>query len=104
MGVLVMLNNATTTLHHRFKRLVRGAALCAVCALPLMQAAPARAEVTVEMAGVSAAVTGDVTLNKVTGEIGILVESGMPVYLGDRIITSPIRECRSCCLTKPFSP
>ncbi|MBO6773333.1 MULTISPECIES: FecR domain-containing protein [unclassified Thalassospira] len=84
-----MLNNATTTLHHRFKRLVRGAALCAVCALPLMQTAPARAEVTVEMAGVSAAVTGDVTLNKVTGEIGILVESGMPVYLGDRIITSP---------------
>ncbi|WP_288348762.1 FecR domain-containing protein [uncultured Thalassospira sp.] len=84
-----MLNNATTALHHRFKHLVRGAALCAVCALPLMQAAPARAEVTVEMAGVSAAVTGDVTLNKVTGEIGILVESGMPVYLGDRIITSP---------------
>ncbi|HAY47755.1 MAG TPA: hypothetical protein DCY62_02205, partial [Thalassospira sp.] len=76
-----MLNNATTTLHYRFKRLVRGAALCAVCAvcpLPLMQTAPARAEVTVEMAGVSAAVTGDVTLNKVTGEIGILVESGMP--------------------------
>ena len=87
-----MLNNATTTLHYRFKRLVRGAALCAVCAvcpLPLMQTAPARAEVTVEMAGVSAAVTGDVTLNKVTGEIGILVESGMPVYLGDRVITSP---------------
>ncbi|KZB69349.1 FecR domain-containing protein [Thalassospira sp. MCCC 1A02491] len=84
-----MLNNATTTLHHRFKRLVRGAALGAVCALPLMQTVPARAEVTVEMAGVSAAVTGDVTLNKVTGEIGILVESGMPVYLGDRIITSP---------------
>ena len=84
-----MLNNATTALHYRFKHLVRGAALCAICALPLMQTAPARAEVTVEMAGVSAAVTGDVTLNKVTGEIGILVESGMPIYLGDRIITSP---------------
>lgn len=40
------------------------------------------------MAGVSAAVTGNVTLSKVTGEVGILVESGMPVYLGDRIITS----------------
>lgn len=48
----------------------------------------AKAKLEAEMAGVSAAVTGNVTLSKVTGEVGILVESGMPVYLGDRIITS----------------
>ncbi|MEQ9347531.1 MAG: FecR domain-containing protein [Thalassospira sp.] len=58
-----------------------------------MHAQPAKAQDTVEiasleMAGVSAAVTGDVTMAKATGEIGVLVESGMPVYLGDRITTT----------------
>jgi len=64
--------------------------LCAplVTATMLSAPTPAKAELEAEMAGVSAAVTGDITLSKVTGEVGILVESGMPVYLGDRIITS----------------
>jgi len=64
--------------------------LCAplVTATMLSAPTPAKAELEAEMAGVSAAVTGEITLSKVTGEVGILVESGMPVYLGDRIITS----------------
>lgn len=65
---------------------------CALMAAPLVLAAfhaqPANAEVSEEMAGVSAAVTGDVTMARTTGEVGVLVESGMPVYLGDRITTS----------------
>ena len=64
--------------------------LCAplIAATVLMASKPASAELEAEMAGVSAAVTGEITLSKVTGEVGILVESGMPVYLGDRIVTS----------------
>ena len=54
----------------------------------LLAPTPAKASLETEMAGVSAAVTGDVRLSKATGEVGILVESGMPVYLGDRIVTS----------------
>lgn len=65
---------------------------CALMAAPLVLAAfhaqPANAEISEEMAGVSAAVTGDVTMARTTGEVGVLVESGMPVYLGDRITTS----------------
>lgn len=49
---------------------------------------PVKAEVQAEMAGVSAAVTGEIMLAKASGGIGVLVESGMPVYLGDRITTS----------------
>lgn len=90
MGVLVMQNQiATTTSQGKMMRPLRDA----FCALPfafaMMLAQPASAEVSTEMAGVSAAVTGNVQLAKVSGEVGILVESGMPVYLGDRITTSP---------------
>ncbi|HAI33254.1 MULTISPECIES: FecR family protein [unclassified Thalassospira] len=72
------------------RRLAIATLLCAplVTATMLSAPTPAKAELEAEMAGVSAAVTGDITLSKVTGEVGILVESGMPVYLGDRIITS----------------
>jgi len=85
-----MQNNVMTArLHPKFARIIRGLMICSPLALPLIHATPARADIPVEMAGVSAAVTGDVTLNKAGGEVGILVESGMPVYLGDRIITSP---------------
>lgn len=72
------------------RRLATTALLCApfLAATSLVTQQPAQAEVQAEMAGVSAAVTGEITLAKVTGEVGILVESGMPVYLGDRITTS----------------
>lgn len=72
------------------RRLAIATLLCAplVTATMLSTPTPAKAELEAEMAGVSAAVTGEITLSKVTGEVGILVESGMPVYLGDRIITS----------------
>ena len=72
------------------RRLATTALLCApfLAATSLVTPQPAQAEVQAEMAGVSAAVTGEITLAKVTGEVGILVESGMPVYLGDRITTS----------------
>ncbi|KJE36240.1 hypothetical protein UF64_05100 [Thalassospira sp. HJ] len=72
------------------RRLATTALLCApfLGATSLVTTQPAQAEVQAEMAGVSAAVTGEITLAKVTGEVGILVESGMPVYLGDRITTS----------------
>jgi len=72
------------------RRLAIAKLLCAplVTATMLSAPTPAKAELEAEMAGVSAAVTGEITLSKVTGEVGILVESGMPVYLGDRIITS----------------
>ncbi len=48
----------------------------------------AQAERSGEMAGVSAAVRGEVLLAQSVGEVGVLVETGMPVYLGDRITTS----------------
>jgi len=72
------------------RRLAGATLLCAplIAATILMAPKPANAELEAEMAGVSAAVTGEITLSKVTGEVGILVESGMPVYLGDRIVTS----------------
>jgi len=72
------------------QRLATAAMLCApfLAATSLVSPQPAQAEVQAEMAGVSAAVTGEITLAKVTGEVGVLVESGMPVYLGDRITTS----------------
>ncbi|KZD00135.1 MULTISPECIES: FecR domain-containing protein [unclassified Thalassospira] len=72
------------------RRLAGATSLCAplIAATVLMAPKPASAELEAEMAGVSAAVTGEITLSKVTGEVGILVESGMPVYLGDRIVTS----------------
>ncbi|AXO15912.1 FecR family protein [Thalassospira indica] len=71
-------------------RLAGATLLCAplIAATVFMAPKPASAELEAEMAGVSAAVTGEITLSKVTGEVGILVESGMPVYLGDRIVTS----------------
>ncbi|MBP3126917.1 FecR domain-containing protein [Thalassospira sp. ER-Se-21-Dark] len=72
------------------RRFAGATLLCAplIAATVLMAPKPASAELEAEMAGVSAAVTGEITLSKVTGEVGILVESGMPVYLGDRIVTS----------------
>ncbi|CAM3480417.1 FecR family protein [Thalassospira profundimaris] len=72
------------------RRLAGAKLLCAplLAATVFMAPKPASAELEAEMAGVSAAVTGEITLSKVTGEVGILVESGMPVYLGDRIVTS----------------
>jgi hypothetical protein len=72
------------------RRFVGATVLCAplIAATVLMAPKPASAELEAGMAGVSAAVTGEITLSKVTGEVGVLVESGMPVYLGDRIITS----------------
>ncbi len=84
---------ATTRSYQKFAPIMRAIMLCSPLALSLMHAQPAKAENTVEiasleMAGVSAAVTGDVTMAKATGEIGVLVESGMPVYLGDRITTT----------------
>ncbi len=80
---------ATTTLQGKMMRPLRGAFCTLSLAFSMMLAQPASAEVSTEMAGVSAAVTGNVQLAKVSGEVGILVESGMPVYLGDRITTSP---------------
>ncbi|MEQ8391409.1 MAG: FecR domain-containing protein [Thalassospira sp.] len=84
---------ATTRSYQKFAPIMRAMMLCSPLALSLIHAQPAKAENTVEiasleMAGVSAAVTGDVTMAKATGEIGVLVESGMPVYLGDRITTT----------------
>ncbi|WP_296988497.1 FecR family protein [Thalassospira sp. UBA1131] len=72
------------------RRFAGATLLCAplIAATVFMAPKPASAELEAEMAGVSAAVTGEITLSKVTGEVGILVESGMPVYLGDRIVTS----------------
>lgn len=80
---------ATTTSQGKMMRPLRGAFCTLSLAFSMMLAQPASAEVSTEMAGVSAAVTGNVQLAKVSGEVGILVESGMPVYLGDRITTSP---------------
>lgn len=72
------------------RRFASATLLCAplIAATVLMAPKPASAELEAAMAGVSAAVTGEIILSKVTGEVGILVESGMPVYLGDRIVTS----------------
>ena len=74
------------TRHQRPHKLMIGAALIATVGLTAQQA---NAEVQAEMAGVSAAVVGEITLAKAGDGIGVLVESGMPVYLGDRITTSP---------------
>jgi len=85
-----MQNDITTARTHRkFSGLLRSLIICSAFALPLINSNTATAEVTAEMAGVSAAVTGEVKMAKATGEVGILVESGMPVYLGDRITTTP---------------
>jgi hypothetical protein len=72
------------------RRFASATVLCAplIAATVFMAPKPASAELEAGMAGVSAAVTGEIRLSKVTGEVGVLVESGMPVYLGDRIITS----------------
>ncbi|MFV1851007.1 MAG: FecR domain-containing protein [Thalassospira sp.] len=80
---------ATTTSQVKLMRRMRDVVGAAAFALTIIFAQPATAEVTTEMAGVSAAVTGNVQLAKASGEVGVLVESGMPVYLGDRITTSP---------------
>ncbi|MCC9624286.1 FecR domain-containing protein [Thalassospira sp. MA62] len=57
----------------------------ATCFSPITSA---HAETKGEMAGVSAAVTGNIVMAKFSGEVGIIVESGMPVHLGDRITTA----------------
>lgn len=80
---------ATTTSQVKLMRRMHDVVGAAAFALAIIFAQPATAEVTTEMAGVSAAVTGNVQLAKASGEVGVLVESGMPVYLGDRITTSP---------------
>ncbi|MBX2829631.1 MAG: FecR domain-containing protein [Rhodospirillales bacterium] len=85
-----MQNDITTARKQRkIKGLLRSLIICNAFAVPVIHSTSATAEVTVEMAGVSAAVTGEVKMAKATGEVGILVESGMPVYLGDRITTTP---------------
>lgn len=86
--------NKTSFSVSKHKSILRPVATAAFLCLPVMAAInmlplqSAKANVQAEMAGVSAAVTGDITIAKATGEVGILVESGMPVYLGDRITTS----------------
>lgn len=84
-----MLDHATTTRPNvKMASVLRALVLCGTLAAGVLVSLPVRAEITVEMAGVSAAVTGNVTMTRSTGEIGVVVESGMPVYLGDRIRTS----------------
>ena len=85
-----MLDHVTATRSTRhFARWMKTFAFGSALALCISLTAPAKADLNAEMAGVSAAVTGEVLLAKSAGEIGTLVESGMPVYLGDRITTSP---------------
>ena len=85
-----MLDHVTATRSNRhFARWMKTFAVGSAFALCMSLTAPAKADLNAEMAGVSAAVTGEVLLAKSAGEIGTLVESGMPVYLGDRITTSP---------------
>lgn len=85
-----MLDHVTATRSNRhFARWMKTFAFGSALALCMSLTAPAKADLNAEMAGVSAAVTGEVILAKSAGEIGTLVESGMPVYLGDRITTSP---------------
>ncbi|MBV18004.1 MAG: hypothetical protein CMO05_11095 [Thalassospira sp.] len=85
-----MLDHVTATRSNRYlTRWMKTFAFGSALALCMSLTAPAKADLNAEMAGVSAAVTGEVILAKSAGEIGTLVESGMPVYLGDRIITSP---------------
>ncbi|WP_417824110.1 FecR family protein [Thalassospira lucentensis] len=85
-----MLDHVTATRSNRhFARWMKTFAFGSALALCMSLTAPAKADLNAEMAGVSAAVTGEVILAKSAGKIGTLVESGMPVYLGDRIITSP---------------
>ena len=90
MGVLGMPDHVTATHSNRhFARWMKTFAVGSTLALCMSLTAPAKADLNAEMAGISAAVTGEVILAKSAGEIGTLVESGMPVYLGDRITTSP---------------
>ena len=85
-----MPDHVTATRSNRYlTRWMKTFAVGSTLALCMSLTAPAKADLNAEMAGVSAAVTGEVILAKSAGEIGTLVESGMPVYLGDRIITSP---------------
>jgi len=85
-----MLDHVTATRSNRhFARWMKTFAFGSALAICMSLTTPAKADLNAEMAGVSAAVTGEVLLAKSAGEIGTLVESGMPVYLGDRIITSP---------------
>ena len=85
-----MLDHVTATRSNRYlTRWMKTFAVGSTLALCMSLTAPAKADLNAEMAGISAAVTGEVILAKSAGEIGTLVESGMPVYLGDRIITSP---------------
>ncbi|WP_412777077.1 hypothetical protein [Thalassospira lucentensis] len=85
-----MPDHVTATHSNRYlTRWMKTFAVGSTLALCMSLTAPAKADLNAEMAGVSAAVTGEVILAKSAGEIGTLVESGMPVYLGDRIITSP---------------
>ncbi|RCK22604.1 FecR family protein [Thalassospira lucentensis] len=85
-----MPDHVTTTRSNRYlTRWMKTFAVGSTLALCMSLTAPAKADLNAEMAGVSAAVTGEVILAKSAGEIGTLVESGMPVYLGDRITTSP---------------
>ncbi|WP_276654649.1 FecR family protein [Thalassospira lucentensis] len=85
-----MLDHVTATRSNRhFARWMKTFAFGSALSLCMSLTAPVKADLNAEMAGVSAAVTGEVILAKSAGEIGTLVESGMPVYLGDRIVTSP---------------
>ena len=85
-----MPDHVTATRSNRYlTRWMKTFAFGSALALCISLTAPAKADLNAEMAGVSAAVTGEVLLAKSAGEIGTLVESGMPVYLGDRITTSP---------------
>ena len=85
-----MPDHVTATRSNRYlTRWMKTFAVGSTLALCMSLTAPAKADLNAEMAGVSAAVTGEVILAKSAGEIGTLVESGMPVYLGDRITTSP---------------
>ncbi|MET4734404.1 hypothetical protein ABIE64_003140 [Thalassospira sp. MBR-102] len=87
MGVLGM--SVFKALAPRYAKRARHMQLAALSgAVLLASVTMAQAERSGEMAGVSAAVTGEVLLAQSVGEVGVLVESGMPVYLGDRITTS----------------
>ncbi len=87
MGVLGM--SVFKALAPRFAKRTRHLQLAVLSgAAVLASVTMAQAERSGEMAGVSAAVRGEVMLAQSVGEVGVLVESGMPVYLGDRITTS----------------
>ncbi|OCK07655.1 FecR family protein [Thalassospira sp. 11-3] len=87
MGVLGM--SVFKALAPRFAKRTRHLQLAVLSGAALLASVTmAQAERSGEMAGVSAAVRGEVMLAQSVGEVGVLVESGMPVYLGDRITTS----------------